>query len=134
VCPILHTTILSHHLQLVQRLQTASHIPRTNFSELFPRKCAGNPTFLSKFIYQWGRFSLDGISSHNEHALWDENSLWTLHSKYQGQFLLNVWGGIITSGALLSSSVYDWQCWPWFLKNILPHLLQDVDLLTRIHL
>jgi hypothetical protein len=41
---------------------------------------------------------------------------------------------LITNAALLFSSAYDWHCWPWFLANILPYLLQDVDLLNGIHL
>ena len=51
-----------------------------------------------------GRVSWGGISSHSKHVWWDENSLWTLHSG-TSEFLLNVWGGIITSGALLSTNV-----------------------------
>jgi len=104
-----------------------------HLGDCWPCVLCGCEIFLNLFT-NGGIFSCDGISSHNKHVWWNENSLRTLHCTYHWQFLLNVWGGIISSGALLFSSAFAWQCWTSFLKNILPYLLQDAGLLNRIHL
>ena len=54
------------HLQLVQGLRTASYIARRNFSEWFPRKCVEILHFSLNLFSNGGRFSWDGIRSHNK--------------------------------------------------------------------
>lgn len=125
------------HFQKVQALTPADYPPRQQFCRWLLNRCAEEPNFVAHILFtDEASFARDGImNSHNMHYWADENPYWTVAGTHQQQFSLNIWCGIIGDiliGPHVLPNRLTGQAYRHFLEEILPGLLEEVPLATRV--
>jgi hypothetical protein len=134
----LHDQLLyPFHVQYVQALQPPLDYERRRaFREWLLQQDAAYPKFLSRvLVIDKACFTRNGIlNTRNQHTWADENRHSFQETRFQKQFAINVWAGIIGDFLLgpyelpprLSGASY-----LQFISEQLPQLPDDVSLATR---
>jgi hypothetical protein len=125
-----------YHLQRVQGLGEVDFAPRIAFCNWLLHKCAINPNFPSLILFtDEASFTRNGIINfHNLHIWQDENPHAVIRSRYQQQFSINVWGGIIGDfiiGPFFLPGRLTGAFYRQFLETHLPELLECIPLAIR---
>lgn len=125
-----------YHIQRVQALLPDDYFSRITFCQCFLQKLAEIPQLLKLILFtDEANFSRDAIRNfHNNHVWAKENPHEIREDRFQHQFSLNVWVGIV--GDFLIGPVFiperlTGNVYCNFLKHTLPDLLEDVPLATR---
>lgn len=86
-----------YHIQRVQALLPRDFPPRLRFCQWTLQKIAQNPQFVAEVLFtDEASFSRNAIMNfHNNHIWCEENPHAITESRFQQQFALNVWVGIL---------------------------------------
>lgn len=134
---ILHDALLyPYHIQRVQALLPRDFPLRINFCTWYRNRLAANPRFDCVILFtDEASFSRNSIMNfHNNHVWADENPHAIVETRFQVQFSLNVWGGIVGDhliGPFFLPGRLTGESYLHFLRHELPLLLEDLPLLLR---
>ncbi|XP_066253696.1 uncharacterized protein, partial [Euwallacea similis] len=122
-----------YHIQRVQALLPQDYPPRIQFSQLILQKVALDPQFLSRVLFtDEATFSRSAIINfHNNHIWADENPHSIVDERFQHQFSLNVWAGIVGDyliGPYFLPHHLNGETYLYFLQNTLSVLLEEVPI------
>ena len=88
--------------------------------------------------FQWSSFSNNrGVNKHNCHHYAQNNPRWIREGHFQRVYSTSAWYGILGNKILGSSFFHErlnGQVYLNFLRNILPMLLEEVDLQRRLNM
>ena len=125
-----------YHVQRVQALSPADYQPRFAFCSWFLRKVEENPDFPRIILASdEAGFTRRGIFNyHNVHVWADENPHAIRQTRFQQEFSINLWAGIVNNYLIgpfelpprLTGAIY-WR----FLRRNLQELLEEVPLHIR---
>jgi len=125
-----------YHLQRVQALLPDDFLPRITFCQWVLHTLVRIPQLLTLILFtDEANFSRDAIMNFHNNHVWAEDNHHVVHEgRFQHQFSLNVWVGII--GDVLIGPVFlparlTGEVYRNFLEQTLPPLLEDVPLATR---
>ncbi|KAJ4448252.1 hypothetical protein ANN_10266 [Periplaneta americana] len=125
-----------YHLQRVQALSPADYPARVRFCQWFLQQCGVNPNLI--LFTDEAQFTRDGITNFHNQRVWAyENPRATVPSHHQVRFSLNMWAGIIGDrlvGPHVLVNRFTGQAYTNFLKNTIPHVLEDTPLINRQHI
>lgn len=125
-----------YHLQRVQALLPADFPPRIEFCQWLLHTLVLIPQLLSVILFtDEANFSRNAIRNfHNNHVWAEENPHEILEDRFQHQFSLNVWVGIVGDwliGPVFLPARLTGEVYRNFLEHTLPEFLEDVPLATR---
>lgn len=125
-----------YHVQRVQALLEQDYPNRLHFSQRIENKCTRCPQFLSSVLFtDEAGFNRNGILNfHNTHQWADENPHTVVQSRFQHNFSLNVWVGIIGNnfiGPVFLPARLNGLTYLHFLQNDLDDAMEEVPLNTR---
>lgn len=126
-----------YHIQRVQALLPADFPPRIALCQWILQTLLLIPQFLTQIMFtDEASFSRNAIRNfHNNHVWADENPHEVLEDRFQHQFSLNVWLGIVGEyliGPVFLPARLTGEVYRNFLEETLPDFLDDVPLATRI--
>lgn len=124
------------HIQRVQALLPTDFPPRIAFCQWLLQKMVQIPQFLMLILFtDEANFSRNAIRNfHNNHVWCDENPHEIVEDRFQHQFSLNVWLGIVGDcliGPVFLPGRLTGEVYRNFLENTLPGFLEDVPLAIR---
>jgi hypothetical protein len=97
-----------------------------------------NPFFVSSVLFtDEAAFTRNGKINFHNHVWAEENPHTVVQSRYQQQFSINVWVGIIGDvlvGPHVLPQSLTGNCYQYFLENDLPTLSEDLALAIRAHM
>lgn len=125
-----------YHIQRVQALLPRDFPCRIIFCQWYLTRLAVDPNFDCKILFtDEANFSRNSIINfHNNHIWALENPHGIVETRFQENFSLNVWGGIIGGhliGPVFLPGRLTGQSYRYFLQHELPLLLEDLPLLLR---
>lgn len=125
-----------YHVHLVQNLEENDFLKRLQFIHFMRHEINGNDNFLNCVLFSdEARFSNNGsVNKHNCHYYAQVNPRWMVAAHFQRVYTVNVWCGILGDhviGPHFFEGNLTGEIYLDFLVNILPTILDDVDLLTR---
>lgn len=125
-----------YHIQKVQALLPRDFPMRLNFCHWYLQRLAQNPQFASTVLFtDEANFSRNAIqNSHNNHLWAEENPHAITETRFQHQFSVNVWVGIIGDrliGPFFLPERLNGRYYRNFLQEELPILLEDVPIGLR---
>lgn len=125
-----------YHIQRVQALLPRDFLPRLIFCQWIIQMITQAPQFLSRILFtDEASFSRESIRNfHNNHIWADENPHEIAESKFQHQFSLNVWLGVIDDyliGPYFLPIRLNGDAYCHFLEEELPQLFDDVPVQIR---
>lgn len=125
-----------YHLQLVQALKETDYPKRLAFCNFFREHQNLNVRFYDNICFSdEARFSNNGgVNKHNMHYYAQENPRWIREGHFQTIYSTNVWCGILGNqivGPYFFRDSLNGNTYLNFLRNILPVLLQNVNLQVR---
>lgn len=125
-----------YHITLTQALRPRDMLNRVEFCRWALRMIQDDPHFFRFVLFSdEAIFRSDGrLNRHNCHYWSDENPHWYRPEEHQNRWSVMVWCGII-NGYLIGPYFFDRNVdrhtYLQLLRDHLPELLEDVDLLTR---
>lgn len=125
-----------YHVQRVQALLPDDYDRRMQWCQWFSNMSADNPNFSANILFtDEANFSREAIMNfHNTHIWSQENPHAITETRFQHQFSLNVWAGIIGDyliGPYFLPQRLTGELYHQFIQNDLPGLLEDVPLRIR---
>ena len=125
-----------YHIQRVQALLPADFAPRIAFCQWILHTLVAIPQLLTLILFtDEASFSRNAIRNfHNSHVWADENPHEVCEDRFQHQFSLNIWVGIVGDcliGPIILPARLTGEVYRNFLEETLPQSLEDVPLATR---
>lgn len=125
-----------HHHQPVQELTAADLPNRMNFCRWYMNISRENMNILSKILFvDEASFQRHGlVNHHNMHSWSEQNPHQVFETKFQNNFTLNVWAGIVGDylvGPFILPRRLNTAEYLRFLNDQLPLLLEEVPLAVR---
>lgn len=128
-----------YHIVLTQALQPHHMEMRVNFCQWALQMIQNNPNFFRYVLFSdEAKFYSDGqLNRHNCHYYSDVNPYWHRDLDHQNRWSLMVWCGIV-NGYLIGPYFFEenvnQHSYLELLRDHLPVLLEDVDLVTRLRM
>lgn len=128
--------LFPYHIQRVQALLDRDFSPRIAFCQWLQQSISKNSQLLSLILFtDEASFSKNAIMNfHNNHVWAEENPHEICEDRFQYQFSLNVWVGIVGDfliGPVILPGTLTAEVYRNFLDDRLPELLEDIPLAMR---
>ena len=125
-----------YHIQRVQALLPTDFPPRIEFCQWLLQKMVEIPQLLMLILFtDEASFSRNAIRNYHNNHLWcDENPHAIFEDRFQHQFSLNVWIGIVADcliGPVFLPARLTGEIYRHFLEHTLPGFLENVPLALR---
>lgn len=128
-----------YHVSLTQALSVQDHENRRLFCQWALQRLQNNQNFFKFVMFSdEATFCSDGLlNRHNSHYWATENPRWMQQVDHQHRWSVNVWCGIV-NGYLIGPYFFEGTVtganYLHFLRDVLPVLMENVDLETRLRL